>query len=262
MKWAGNKYRLIPKIQALLPPGKRLIEPFVGSGAVFLNTSFPHYLLADANPDLIHLYNTLNREGDDFIDFCESLFCSENHCAERYYHWREQFNTTQDGVLRAALFIYLNRYGYNGLCRYNKSGGFNVPFGQYKKPYFPRRELLHFKKHSQHATFMQGDYRDVLKQAKPGDVVYCDPPYVPLSDTAHFTAYTGATFSQTDQHTLVEWAERLANRGVSVLISNHANTFTKTIYANARTETFMVRRTISQKIEARNEVQEILALYD
>ena len=129
LKWAGNKYQIITRIQALLPCGKRLIEPFVGSGAVFLNTDYPSYELSDCNGDLIALYQHVQREGDAFIDYCQTFFTEENNTPEAYYAFRAKFNTTGDVRLKSALFVYFNKHGYNGLCRYNASGGFNVPFG-------------------------------------------------------------------------------------------------------------------------------------
>ena len=135
LKWAGNKYRIIDQIRRKLPQGKRLIEPFVGSAAVFLNTDYERYLLTDTNADLIELYKLLKKEGKDFIEYSNSFFTDKNNNEEHYYNYREVFNTTDDCALKSALFIYMNRHGYNGLCRYNSQGKFNVPFGSYKKPY-------------------------------------------------------------------------------------------------------------------------------
>ena len=131
LKWAGNKYRIVERVKACLPTGKRLIEPFVGSGAVFLNTGYPRYLLADSNKDLIDLYQHLKKDGPTFIEECRRLFRRANNTAEAYYRLRAEFNACTDTRRRAVLFVYLNRHGYNGLCRYNASG--RTPF--------PRRAL-------------------------------------------------------------------------------------------------------------------------
>ena len=144
LKWAGNKYRIIDRILNVLPAGNRLIEPFVGSGALFLNASFPAYQLSDANEDLIELYHQLQLGGQTFIDYCGTFFKLEYNVAEVFYDFRVQFNTTNDLRHKAALFLYLNKHCFNGLCRYNQRGAYNVPFGRYKKPYFPAKEMGYF----------------------------------------------------------------------------------------------------------------------
>ncbi|MZP29894.1 Dam family site-specific DNA-(adenine-N6)-methyltransferase [Heliobacterium undosum] len=261
LKWAGNKYRIIHRIQAVLPAGNRLIEPFAGSAAVFLNTGFKENLLADSNDDLIRLYQTVKTGGEDFIEYCRSFFTEENNQPERYYEFRERFNTTDDGVLKSALFIYLNRHGYNGLCRYNASGKFNAPVGRYKKPYFPERELRFFTEKARDAEFLCQDFTQTMATARPGDVVYCDPPYVPLSQTSNFTSYSAGGFGESEQWILAELARRLAEQGVSVLISNHDTDFTQKAYDAARIERFHVQRFVSCDGANRGKAGELLALF-
>lgn len=146
LKWAGGKYPLLDDIKRHLPKGECLVEPFVGAGSVFLNTDFSRYILADINSDLISLYNIVKTRTEEYVQAARELFVPETNCAEVYYQFREEFNKSQDPLRRAVLFLYLNRYGYNGLCRYNLRGEFNVPFGRYKKPYFPEAELYHLPK--------------------------------------------------------------------------------------------------------------------
>jgi DNA adenine methylase len=246
----------------MLPVGKRLIEPFAGSAAVFLNSEYPQSLIADSNADLITLYLMLKGHGEDFIAYCQTLFNTDTNHPAVYYALREEFNSTQDGRRKAALFLYLNRHGYNGLCRYNSKGKFNVPFGRYKKPYFPTAEMLGFYHKAQNAVFQVADFRDVMRSAVPGDVVYCDPPYVPLSLTAHFTSYARAGFGQDDQIALTTLAEELAGRGISVIISNHVTDFTLHSYRRARCERFMVQRFISSNGKKRAKAREVLALFE
>ncbi|HRJ43679.1 MAG TPA: Dam family site-specific DNA-(adenine-N6)-methyltransferase [Caldilineaceae bacterium] len=261
LKWAGNKQRMVERITRLLPPGQRLIEPFVGSGALFLNTDYPAYLLADSNADLIDLYRRLQTEGGEFIDFCRALFVAENNTPDAFYGLRESFNQTTDSRLKSALFLYLNRHGYNGLCRYNASGGFNVPFGRYKKPYFPQKEMEVFWQKSGAARFCQADFATTIQAAQPGDVVYCDPPYVPLSSTAHFTSYSAGGFGFAQQLALAAAAREAAARGVPVLISNHATPEIEEAYAGATFERFQVQRYISADGNNRGAVGELLALF-
>ena len=261
LKWAGGKFRLIDRIAATLPDGNRLIEPFLGSGAVFLNTNFDRYLLADINPDLIDLYQTLQQEGDGFIDYCRQFFVPELNRQNRYYELREEFNEISPGIRKAALFLYFNRHGYNGLCRYNLSGGFNVPFGKYKKPYFPAAEMQAFALKAKRATFVCEDFEAVMKRARRGHVVYCDPPYVPISPTAYFTSYAKHGFSLHDQERLAYQAKRLAKRKVTVVISNHENEVTRAMYRDAKLVSFPVRRFISCNGKQRGNADELLAIF-
>ncbi|MGE0081025.1 MAG: Dam family site-specific DNA-(adenine-N6)-methyltransferase [Thiohalomonadaceae bacterium] len=261
LKWAGSKYRLLERIRARLPAGRRLVEPFVGSGAVFLNTDYPRYLLTDSNKDLIDLYLLLQAEGADFIADCRTLFTPANNREDRYYRLRAEFNRTTDVRRRAVLFVYLNRHGYNGLCRYNAKGGFNVPFGRYKRPYFPEAEMLAFHHKARRAVFRHADFEQALKATRAGDVVYCDPPYVALSPSANFTHYSAGGFSDAQQITLADAAKRLAGKGIPVLISNHNTAFTQDVYASALTEHFHVQRHISCNGRSRGKAGELLALF-
>jgi DNA adenine methylase len=261
LKWPGGKYRLIEKISTLLPAGKQLIEPFLGSGAVFLNTHYDKYLLNDANPDLITLYQILQTEGKSFIDECRSFFTPKNNTEKQYYRFRKQFNDSNDPLERSFLFLYLNRHGYNGLCRYNaKKGEFNVPFGRYTKPYFPKEEMQLFYQKSKKATFVCEDFTLTLKRARAGSIVYCDPPYIPLSKTAGFTTYRAGGFSLEEQHQLALLSTKLAAKGIPVLLSNHSNPFTRSMYRGAKITQFDVQRFISCKSK-RESVLELLALY-
>lgn len=191
LKWAGGKAKLAPFIAAHMPqnPCKRLIEPFAGSAALSLALDFDAYLLNDTNPDLIGLFRTLKQEKQSFIEYARSFFISENNQEARFYELREQFNHSRNIAERSALFVYLNRHAFNGLCRYNSKGMFNVPFGRYSAPYFPATEMQAFADKSERIELMCGDFQAALNQAGDDDVVYCDPPYVPLSETASFTSY-------------------------------------------------------------------------
>lgn len=262
LKWAGGKTRIVERIKDILPTGKRLIEPFVGSGALFLNAEFPHYLLADANTDLIHCYQHLQHRGVEFVERCAAYFTPANNSADAYYELRERFNATVHPPERAALFVYLNRHGYNGLCRYNSSGGFNVPFGRYAKPYFPREEMLSFWRKTARCTFQAADFLHTMDSAELGDVIYCDPPYVPLSSTANFTSYSADGFTLQSQQALAAKAAELARRGVSVILSNHDTAFTRSIYEGAnRLIGFEVQRHISCDGANRSQAAELLAVF-
>lgn len=264
LKWAGGKYGLCEVINKMLPKGDCLIEPFVGAGSVFLNSNYKHYILNDINQDLINLYQVLQTKPDQFILDAAQLFTEQHNVADAYYEHRKTFNATTDSYQRSIMFLYLNRHGYNGLCRYNKSGGYNVPFGKYKRPYFPEKELHLFAEKAQQATFVCENYRNTFNRATDGDVIYCDPPYVPLSKTASFTSYAGNGFGLDEQADLANAAEEVvkAKHKVSVLLSNHDTIWTRKIYEHAsKIKAINVARTISQKGNGRKKVGELLALY-
>ena len=261
LKWAGNKYRCINHILEALPSGKRLVEPFAGSGAVYLNTNYPTYLLADSNFDLISLYSQIINEGQTFIDYCARYFTQKTNSQDQYYAFRQQFNKSKQLRKKAALFLYLNRHGYNGLCRYNQQGGYNVPFGRYKKPYFPLAEMQYFHQKGQSCEVIHSDFKQTFKQATKGDVIYCDPPYVPLSKSANFTSYTNRGFGEQEQIELSQLAISMANKGIPVIISNHDTPFTRHHYRHGQIKTFHVTRSISCVGNKRAKVRELVAIF-
>ncbi len=258
LKWAGGKYNLVESINQLLPNGLRLVEPFVGAGSVFLNSDFDNYLLNDINADLINLFNIVKKTPQQFIHDARNYFQPTFNDEDTYYRLRNDFNQSEDIYLRSLIFLYMNRHGFNGLCRYNKKGVFNVPFGRYKQPYFPEQEILFFSEKAKKATFTCNSYQDLFKNLYEEDVVYCDPPYVPLSKSAYFTAYATCGFDEDDQKKLAELAKQ---SNVAVLISNHDTPLTKKLYQDATCDYISVARVISSKSTDRTAVAEVFALF-
>lgn len=261
LKWAGNKHRILDKLKAYLPQTDRLIEPFLGSATVFLNTSYPTYLLGDNNLDLIQLYKYLQQEGQFFIDYCRLFFHENFNTAEEFYRLRRLFNDSKEQRKRAALLLYLNKHCFNGLARFNQKGEFNTPFSHYKTPYFPEKEMQHFYVHARKAEFIHGDFLSTLEYVKQGDVIYCDPPYVGLSKTANFTHYTSEGFSHTQHMCLANAAKNFAEKGIGVIISNHDTEFTRDIYKDATIVSLIVQRNISSKGSERKKAKELLAIF-
>ena len=263
LKWAGGKYRILDKILQELPTGARFVEPFAGSCAVYLNTDFPEALVCDLNSDLINLYRHIQGEGEAFIQYCASFFTSENNTRSGYMALRDKLNASTETRERSALLLYVNRHAFNGLIRYNSKGGFNVPFGKYKKPYFPLEELRAFyrKTQSMPTEFMAADFRSIFASLKPGDVVYCDPPYMPLSQTANFTAYAGNAFHVQDQSDLAVCAREAWQKGIHVVLSNHDTEITRNLYSSATLKRFAVQRFISCDGDNRGAAPELLAVY-
>ena len=261
LKWAGGKFRVVPKILNVLPKGKRLIEPFVGSGAVFMNAEYEHYLLADSNPDLINLFLQIQVEGKSFIDYASSFFTAKTTTEVAFYSLREQFNSTDDLRYKSALFIYLNKHCFNGLCRYNSKGGFNVPYGKRKEPSFPIDAMLAFLDKTKRAEFIISDFVRTMEQAEIGDVVYCDPPYAPLEQKSNFTSYAVGNFGIKEQLKLAEMAQQLQTRGIPVVISNHNTEFTQEAYIKAELHEFDVQRNIAADGTNRIKAKELLAVF-
>jgi len=257
LKWAGNKSSIVNLIQPHLA-GKTLIEPFAGSCAVSLNTDFNKYVCNDINGDLIQMYKLIQNDVESFITESKNYFIGGN-VDSRFYELRDLYNTTDDLNTKAYLFLYLNRHCFNGLCRYNKSKKFNVPFGKYTAPYYPEDEIREFAKKVKSFTFTNQDYTNLFDLADKNTVIYCDPPYSPLTDTADFANYSGDGFSNNDHIELARLAETTK---CLVIISNHDTPHTRALYQNAdEIISFEVKRTISSKVTERKKAPELLAIY-
>ena len=241
LKWVGGKSKLMGEISKVLPEGKRLIEPFTGSCAVTMNTSYGSYVVADINQDLINLYGFVRDEPDRLIALSRKLF-QESNTGDDYYRLRDIFNQrTSDSPEQAAIFLFLNRHGYRGLCRYNKKNRFNSPYGHYKKPFFPEREIYQLSEKLQKATLLCAGFQETLALAEPGDVVYCDPPYIKKS---RFTQYHTSGFNLNDQQELVDLLETMYEKGVSVVASSHDSSDMREMYAAFEQQALIANRSV------------------
>ncbi|EAA8863344.1 Dam family site-specific DNA-(adenine-N6)-methyltransferase [Salmonella enterica subsp. enterica] len=262
LKWAGGKYSLLPELDRLIPAGKRLIEPFVGGGSVFLNSDkHERFLLADVNADLINLYQMLAVVPDSVIGEAIKAFWHLND-VENYTVIREAFNAQKlNAPERAAAFLYLNRHCFNGLMRYNLDGFFNVGWGKYKAPYFPEEEIRAFRLKSHACVFMTAGFERTLRLAGDGDVVYCDPPYEPMPGTAGFTSYASGGFSWDSQVALAESCVAAHQRGAKVFISNSTAPRVIELYEQHGFTLHRVnaRRSISSKGSTRETANDIVA---
>lgn len=238
-----------------------MVEPFAGSAAVSLNADYPTTLVADTNPDLINLFVSIQTDTSRFLRDAGALFVKKMNTRESFEALRAEFNESSDPFRRSVIFVYLNRHGFNGLCRYNAKGRFNVPFGKYTNPGFPAGEIEAFGKAAQRMTFRHQDFVTTMSEAVSGDVIYCDPPYVPLSVTSNFTSYAPGSFGFAEQKALAEQARDCAARGIRVLISNHDTRESRAIYAGAEIHSFEVRRFISSKASTRGNAPELLAIF-
>ncbi|HGL6393579.1 TPA: DNA adenine methylase [Citrobacter koseri] len=255
LKWAGNKTAIMPELIKHLPAGPRLVEPFAGSCAVMMATDYPHYLVADINPDLISLYSVIKNGSESLITIAKGFF-DKNNTAEDYYGIRKEFNCDRHwpAEWRAAMFLYLNRHGYRGLCRYNLSGHFNVPYGNYKNPYFPESEIRAFAEKAQRATFICASYDETLALLQTGDVVYCDPPY-----DGTFSGYHSAGFTEDDQCHLASILERRSSEGHPVIVSNSDTSLTRSLYRNFTRHRITAKRSIGVAAGDGKSAAEIIA---
>jgi len=261
LKWAGGKRKILPEVlEAVGEVRGRYFEPFLGSGVVAFNVEASRYVLTDVNPDLINVYKQINAYGHRFIHFCEPYFSGRYADEGSYYEIRAMFNEENDDLKKAIYFVYLNRHAFNGLCRYNAKGYFNVPIGRYKTIYFPEKEIMEFYNRSRKYKIFASTFDEALKILDKDDVVYCDPPYVPLSDTAYFTEYNKGGFGVEQQIKLAEVAEKSNCR---FIISNHDLEFTRELYKNADDiKELRVQRTVGASADSRKQVNELLAIYN
>ena len=234
LKWAGGKRALMHEIMARLPDGdiELYIEPFLGGGAVFLELArqgrIKRAILNDRNPELVHTWRTVRDYPAELVEAVHQWTPDE----ETYYAVRSIDVDTLSDIDRAARVLWLNRTCFNGLYRINRSGKFNVPYGRYKKPNLVDADNLHAVSEAlQDVMLYDIDFEGLLAMAGPGAVVYCDPPYWPLSDTAYFTAYDGNPFRSNDQERLARAFAGLREQGATGVLSNSWTEGTVDLYA-------------------------------
>jgi len=269
LKWAGGKSKLLPFLFKHFPKKfDRFIEPFFGGGTVGLNVECDNIIVNDVNPDLISTWTHLQQK-EFFIEDCKKLFAPENRERDVYDALRNEFNITTDLYVKAALFLYLNRHGYNGLCRYNSQGIYNVPCGdaadKRKDVFFPQKEMEECKIRIQNFKILNADFRAIFDLVEKGDLVYCDPPFFPMSDTASFSKYAQGDFSLVDQIDLAKCAVEASRKGATVIISNHCNWYSRQMYEDvffAKIKTVDSARTISSNIKERKPVKELIAIFN
>lgn len=262
LKWAGGKYSQLNQILPFIPKGKRLIEPFVGAGSVFMNAGFQDVIINDVNPDLINLYKILKHNGPKLI-YEAGLLNQWCNSEERYNRIRERMNTREySAYSQAAFFLVLNRCGYNGMCRYNLDFEFNIPWGKDEVTYFPTEELNEFINAGFHITALNDDFQRVMGFCQPGDVIFCDPPYHPMPGKNGFTTYSGKTFGLGDQKRLVDAALAAQAKGVPTVITNSGAPVIFDMYSKAGFTIYPLsaRRSVSCTAESRGEVQDIIAV--
>lgn len=262
VKWVGGKGRLMDQLEPLLPPGAHLmrhVEPFVGGGALFFARTPGRALLCDINPDLVSTYEVVRDDVEGVI--AELAGLAEGHGKEQYYRVRDAYNAERDGdpLLRAARFIYLNKTCFNGLHRVNRRGEFNVPMGRYKRPRILDREGLVAASSALRGTELRcSTFEALVSWARPGDFVYFDPPYEPVSATASFTSYASDGFGRDDQARLRDVFRALDRRGCKLMLSNSDVPFIRALYRDFRVDVVYAARAVSCNGRGRGRVPEVV----
>lgn len=268
IKWVGGKTKLIPTLLDLFP--KKIgtyIEPFIGGGSVYYAVAaekrFEAAIINDWNAELVGTYKVVRDFPDRLMTelrYLETEYVGSPEAV--YYAWRAKDPKTLTPVELATRFIFLNKAGFNGLYRVNQKGGFNSPWGKRLKVNTFNEENIHAcaRALGGSLTIRQGDFSAAVAGAKPGDCVYFDPPYVPLTPTASFTNYTSVGFGLKDQQRLAQLFKELASKGVRVVLSNSDTPFVRDLYAGLTIHSVMMKRAINSNGEKRGAVGEVLVV--
>lgn len=267
VKWAGGKTQLLETFESLIPQmpkGSTYHEPFVGSGAMFFHLHVSGFLperviLSDLNAHLVAVYRTVR---DAPLQLAERLReLRSTHSKEQFYAIRQRFNEEPiDEHERAALMVYMNKAGFNGLYRVNSRGYFNVPCGyQEGGPYLPRRDQLEACSEAlQHAIIEHSRFDATLARARAGDFVYLDPPYVPIDENSNFTRYDKTGFRRADHERLRDAYAELDRRGCMVMLSNSNTPLVHELFEDWRIDYVDARRNINRKPKSRGPIKEVV----
>ncbi|WP_300559808.1 Dam family site-specific DNA-(adenine-N6)-methyltransferase [Companilactobacillus sp.] len=260
VKWAGGKGQMLKYITPRLPEKyNKYIEPFVGGGALFFSEMPQNAIISDSNEELINLYKIIADDVDGLIDTLKDY----HYDKEQYYSVRSKNPSELSPTVRAARMLYLNKTGFNGLYRVNQRGEFNVPFGKYTNPKIIDEDNLRKASDLLKKTLiMSGDYLDVLHEyAKPGDFIFLDPPYMPVSKYSDFKRYTKVQFGEQDQIKLAEEVDRLYSMGCNVMLTNSNHPFITELYKKYDIQVFDTKRLINSKSDRRNGQDIIVTAY-
>lgn len=275
VKWAGGKSRLLSDLMKRVPKGpfETYAEPFCGGGAMFFALAsekprrFRRAILSDKNQELVALYQALKSDVSALVDRLRAY--QEEHLAksadarrEHFYVVRSVDTSSLTTVERAARLVFLNKTCFNGLWRVNASGQFNVPFGKYDAPRILDVDVLRAAGDALACAEIRcTDYSNVTKDLVRGDFAYFDPPYMPVSKTANFTAYARDRFGWEEQEKLAADIQALAARGVKAMLSNASTAELAELYARHRFHVDRIKaaRAINSDPSKRGDVDEIVA---
>lgn len=256
LKWAGGKRQLLGEIKCRMPEEYgAYYEPFVGGGAIFFGTLHTPALISDTNEELINCYRVVRDQVGTLIDDLERHENTEAY----FYKTRATDPATLTQIARASRFIYLNRTCFNGLYRVNRKGQFNVPYGRYKNPALvPAGKLLLASTNLQGIEIEIADYQCAVRTAEPGDFIYLDPPYIPLSGYADFKRYTTDVFGIEQHRELASLLAELDRRGVKFMVSNSDTPLSRELYQNWNIDSVVARRLINCDATKREGTLEVI----
>ncbi len=254
LRWAGSKKKLVPDLQLASPiKYARYIEPFVGSGVLFLALCPSKAILADINPHLIQAYRLIASDPYDVWSFLKKMPASE----EFYYELRTVNWEGLNELERAARFVYLNRYCFNGVYRTNLKGQFNVARGSGNLG-IPAWEVFStFSDRLKNASIFHSDFEMIIDKAKKDDFIYLDPPYLEEGKRDR-GEYGFGNFSEDDLGRLVETVKRADRRGAKVLFSYTAASSIHEEFDGWQVKKIGVQRSVSRDILNRKQAKEIL----
>lgn len=266
LKWVGGKGQLLEELCARFAKAKapgRYHEPFVGGGALFFGLYRQNRLspapafLSDGNERLIETYWGLQEDVEAVIGLLEAH--RARHDKEYYYQVRAQVPAAL--IARAARIIYLNKTCFNGLFRENRQGLFNVPIGKYVNPLIcDAANLRAVSGALKNAEISVRPFASVLDHAVPGDFVYFDPPYHPLSTSSSFTAYHEGGFGEEQQKELAEVFRELDRRGIAVMLSNSMCDFVRGLFSGFRIDTVYANRAVNRDADKRGKIPEAVVM--
>jgi DNA adenine methylase len=270
LKWVGGKRRLSKEIVSVFPESfLTYFEPFLGGASVYLEALPAAAKLSDLNSSLINYYLHLRDNPEQLMASClnlEQVFNKMNILADRknfYLEIRTQFNSdlTKKDLENAAQFLFLNKTAFNGMYRENSRGEFNVPFNNKENlKLFEKEQFLANSEALQSATLIVSNYREAVSEAKSGDLVYFDPPYVPLSATAAFVDYTKSSFGPAAQEELRDTAKELVDLGVTVVLSNSYCEAVEKLYQGFDLRPVQINRLIAANGTVRGKALEYLII--
>ena len=284
VKWVGGKGQLVGELEKLIPANDEKVltkyaEPFVGGGALLFNIlskySFDEIFISDINAELINAYQVVRNNVDELIALLSDIQTSylpldDEKRKEFYYSAREEFNflllNNKNATKKAALFIFLNKTCFNGLYRVNRKGQFNVPMGAYKKPTIcDENNLRKVSNVLQKVTIYCGDYSKSSEFIDNTTLVYLDPPYRPISETASFTAYNENCFDDDEQRRLARYVDEISDNGAKVILSNSdpqnvniEDDFFEQLYGKYKISKVEATRMINSNSDKRGKINELL----
>ena len=246
LKWAGGKTQLLEHLLPKIPKEyNKYIEPFFGGGALFFALEPNNSIIADSNPELINLYRVIAKDVNSLISELKNLKNEKDF----FYDMRKKEFSELSEIEAAARTIFLNKTAFNGLYRVNKKGQFNVPFGYYKNPkILDEDQLLAASKLLKKTKILLGDFKDVLcENAKKGDFIFLDPPYLPVSKFSDFKRYTKEQFHEKDQISLANLVNKLSKKGCHILLTNSNHPLIHELYKDFNIDIYKTKRNINSK---------------